>query len=101
MIRRFRLSEMSIDQILCRDIRAERNVDAIVDEIIADVRANGDEALRRYAEKFDHAKLDALEASAEEIDAAYARMDEAFLKTLTLARDNIREFHRHQLHENL
>ena len=100
MIRRFRLSEMSIDQILCRDIRAERNVDAIVDEIIADVRANGDEALRRYAEKFNHAKLDALEASAEEIDAAYARMDEAFLKTLTLARDNIREFHRHQLHEN-
>ena len=100
MIRRFRLSEMSIDQILCRDIRAERNVDAIVDEIIADVRANGDEALRRYAEKFDHAKLDALEASAEEIDAAYARMDEAFLKTLTLARDNIREFHRHQLHED-
>ena len=100
MIRRFRLSEMSIDQILCRDIRAERNVDAIVDEIIADVRANGDEALRRYAEKFDRAKLDALEASAEEIDAAYARMDEAFLKTLTLARDNIREFHRHQLHEN-
>ena len=100
MIRRFRLSEMSIDQILCRDIRAERNVDAIVDEIIADVRANRDEALRRYAEKFDRAKLDALEVSAEEIDAAYARMDEAFLKTLTLARDNIREFHRHQLHEN-
>ena len=100
MIRRFRLSEMSIDQILCRDIRAERNVDAIVYEIIADVRANGDEALRRYAEKFDHAKLDALEASAEEIDAAYARMDEAFLKTQTLARDNIREFHRHQLHED-
>ena len=55
MIRRFRLSEMPIDQILCRDIRAERNVDAIVDEIIADVRANGDEALRRYAEKFDRA----------------------------------------------
>ena len=100
MIRRFRLSEMSIDQILCRDIRAERNVDAIVDEIIADVRANRDEALRRYAEKFDRAKLDALEVSAEEIDAAYARMDEAFLETLTLARDNIREFHRHQLHEN-
>ena len=63
MIRRFRLSEMPIDQILCRDIRAERNVDAIVDEIIADVRANGDEALRRYAEKFDRAKLEALEES--------------------------------------
>ena len=100
MIRRFRLSEMSIDQILCRDIRAEKNVDSIVDEIIADVRANGDQALRRYAEKFDHAKLEALEVSTEEIDAAFSRMDEAFLKTLALARDNIREFHRHQLHEN-
>ena len=61
MIRRYRLSEMSIDQILCRDIRAEKNVDSIVDEIIADVRAHGDQALRRYAEKFDHAKLEALE----------------------------------------
>ena len=100
MIRRYRLSEMSIDQILCRDIRAEKNVDAIVDEIIADVRANGDEALRRYAEKFDHAKLDALEVSAQEIDAAFSRVDAKFLETLALARDNIREFHRHQLHEN-
>ena len=100
MIRRFRLSEMSIDQILCRDIRAEKNVDSIVDEIIADVRANGDQALRRYAERFDHAKLDALEVSAEEMDAALARVEEGFLGTLALARDNIREFHRHQLHEN-
>ena len=100
MIRRYRLSEMSIDQILCRDIRAEKNVDAIVDEIIADVRAHGDQALRRYAEKFDHAKLEALEVSAEEIDAACARVDARFLETLALARDNIREFHRHQIHEN-
>ena len=100
MIRRYRLSEMSIDKILCRDIRADKNVDAIVDEIIADVRAHGDAALRSYAEKFDHAKLEALEVSAEEIDAACARVDDSFLETLALARDNIREFHRHQLHEN-
>ena len=100
MIRRYKLSEISIDQILCRDIRAEKNVDAIVDEIIADVRANGDGALKKYAEKFDRAKLESLEVSAEEIEAAYARVDEKFVRTLQLARDNIREFHRHQLHEN-
>ena len=57
MIRRCRLSEISLDQILCRDIRAEKNVDAVVDEIIADVRANGDAALLRYAERFYRAKL--------------------------------------------
>ena len=100
MIRRYKLSEISLDQILCRDIRAEKNVDAVVEEIIADVRQNGDAALRRYAEKFDHAKLDCLEVQKEEIEAAYARVDAQFLATLELARDNIREFHRHQIHEN-
>ena len=100
MISRYNLSEISIDQILCRDIREEKNVDAIVDEIIADVRANGDCALRKYAEKFDRAKLDSLEVSKAEIDAAFARVDEKFIETLELARDNIREFHRHQIHEN-
>jgi len=100
MIRRYKLSEISLEQILCRDIREEKNVDAIVDDIIADVRVNGDAALRAYAEKFDHARLERLEVLAEEIDAAYARMDEKFVRTLELARDNIREFHRHQLHEN-
>lgn len=100
MISRYNLSEISIDQILCRDIREEKNVDAIVDDIIADVRANGDAALRKYAEKFDRAKLDSLEVSGEEIEAAFARVDEKFIETLELARDNIREFHRHQIHEN-
>ena len=100
MIRRYNLSEISIDQILCRDIREEKNVDAIVDDIIADVRANGDAALKKYAEKFDRAKLDALEVSEEEIDAAFGRVDKKFIETLELARDNIREFHRHQIHEN-
>ena len=100
MIRRYKLSEIPLEQILCRDIREEKNVDAIVDDIIADVRANGDAALKKYAEKFDRAKLERLEVLPEEIDAAYARVDARFIETLELARDNIREFHRHQLHEN-
>lgn len=100
MISRYNLSEISIDHILCRDIRAEKNVDAIVDDIIADVRANGDAALKKYAEKFDHARLEALEATKAEIDEAFARVDAKFIETLELARDNIREFHRHQIHEN-
>jgi len=100
MIRRYKLSEISLDQILCRDIRAEKNVDAVVDEIIADVRANGDAALKKYAEKFDHARLESLEVSAAEIEAAYARVDAKFVETLELARNNIAEFHRHQIHEN-
>ena len=100
MIRRLKLSEISPDEILCRDIRAERNEDAAVDEIIASVRARGDAALYEYAEKFDHAKLDALEVTPAELDLALIHLDQELVDTLTLARDNIREFHRHQLHEN-
>lgn len=100
MIRRFKLSEIAPEEILCRDIRAERDVDAAVDAIIAAVRAEGDAALYRYAEQFDGAKLDSLEVPPAEIDAAIDRIDPDFWATLELARDNIREFHRHQLHEN-
>ena len=100
MIRRLKLSEIAPEEILCRDIRAERDVDAAVDAIIAAVRAEGDRALYRYAEQFDRAKLDSLEVSAAEIDAALNRIDPNFRATLELARDNISEFHRHQLHEN-
>ncbi len=100
MIRRYHLSEISLDQILCRDIRQEKNVDAVVDAIIQDVIARGDDALYEYCEKFDHASLTELEVSKEEIQAACDRIDPDFRKTLLLARDNIWEFHRHQLHEN-
>lgn len=99
MISRYNLSEISMDQILCRDIREEKNVDAIVDEIIANVCVGGDRTLIEYTERFDRVRLDALEVSPAEFEAAWNRVDAAFIETLELARDNIREFHRHQIHE--
>ena len=47
------------------------DVSEIVAGIIEDVKNNGDEALFRYCEKFDKAKLDSLEVSAEEIEEAF------------------------------
>ena len=60
MIRKYVLSEISLEEILNRDIRQEKDVDAIVEAILEDVRQNGDEALRRYAAKLDHAQIGAL-----------------------------------------
>jgi histidinol dehydrogenase len=87
-------------QILSRDIRAEEDVSRTVDEILANVRENGDAALRAYAEQFDGARLDTLTVSQAEIDAATARLDPYFLETLREAATNIREFHEKQVHEN-
>ncbi len=100
MIKQYKLAEIPLNEILNRDIREEKGVDAIVDEIIANVRANGDKALLMYGEKFDKAKLSALEVSEAEIDEAFAQMDEEFIKTLQIACDNISRFHSQQIQKN-
>ena len=72
MIKLYNFDELRPEEILNRDIRAEKNVEDVVDGIIADVRARGDDALKDYALKFDGAKIDALQVTQEEIDEDYA-----------------------------
>ena len=73
------------------------NVEDIVAEIIANVRKNGDAALYAYCEKFDRAKLTALQVSKEEIDEAVAAVEPKFLEILRRAAENIRAFHSRQV----
>ena len=100
MIKLYNFDELKPEEILNRDIRAEKNVEDVVDGIIADVRARGDDALKDYALKFDGAKIDALQVTQEEIDEAFAGMDPYFLETLREAAANIESFHRQQVHKN-
>lgn len=100
MIRILSFDAVQPEEILNRDIRAEADVEAVVDGIIADVRARGDEALREYAKKFDGADLDSLLVTKAEIDEAFAAVGEDFLTTLRMAAANIRAFHEHQVHKD-
>ena len=100
MIRIFDFDKVAPEEILNRDIRAEADVEAVVDGIIADVRRRGDEALRDYARRFDHAELDSLLVSREELEEAFAAVGEEFLTTLRMAADNIRHFHEQQVHRD-
>ena len=101
MIRILSFDAVAPQDILNRDIRAEADVEAVVDGIIADVRARGDAALRDYARKFDHAELDSLLVTQAEIDEAFAAVGDDFIKTLRMAADNIRRFHEHQVHKDI
>ncbi|MEG2175956.1 MAG: histidinol dehydrogenase [Oscillibacter sp.] len=83
-----------------RDPRPAEDVSAAVDEILAEVRRNGDSALLRYAAQWDGAVLSALQVSEAEIDAAVAATDPEFLKTLSLAAEHIRAFHSRQIHRD-
>ena len=96
MIRIMKYGEVSSDEIFAR-VEPTVNVADIVAEIIANVRTNGDKALFTYCEKFDKAKLTALQVTQEEIQEAVASVDPAFLEILRKAAANIRKFHTRQV----
>lgn len=75
------------------------DVDAIVAQIIDDVRARGDEAVIELTAKFDRLELtpDTLAFSAEEIDAAIAQVSDADRQALELAAERIRAYHEKQM----
>ena len=75
MIKLYHFDELKPEEILNRDIRAEKNVEDVVDGIIADVRARGDDALKDYALKFDGAKIDALQVTCLLYTSALAYME--------------------------
>lgn len=95
MIRLFRDQEIKIEEIFART-EEKTDVAGVVAEIIADVRKNGDAALRRYAEKFDGAAAEVLEVTKEERAAALAQVDADFMEILREAADHIRAFHEKQ-----
>ncbi len=93
---------MPVDQFNPEDfktppIQAGNEIEAIVDEIIANVRKNGDRALKEYAAKFDKAELSSVLVSEEEIAEAFAACDAEFIEILNQARDNIEAFHKRQV----
>lgn len=96
MIKIYNYGQVSNEEIFARENIAA-NVEAVVADIIADVRKNGDKALKIYCEKFDQAKLDTLEVSEEEIREALTAVEPEFLEILKEAADNIRAFHSRQV----
>ena len=69
---------------------------AVVDRILADVRAEGDAALLRYMRHFDGAAPEPLEVPAAEIAAARDRIDPALLGVLEQAAARIGAYHEKQ-----
>ena len=76
-----------------------QNVEAAVRNIIADVRARGDEALLEYGKRFDCAELNALQVTEAEIEEACAKISPEVMSALNKAAENIRAFHSMQKRE--
>ena len=96
MIRIMKRGEVSESELFARKVNGADVAGAVAD-IIADVRRNGDAALRKYNEKFDRCCCESLEVSEEEFAAAMAAVPAEYLRVLERSARNIREYHLRQV----
>ncbi len=84
--------------------KREQSIDVAnaVNDIIADVRQHGDEALFDLTEKFDRfdARATGLAISKDQIDAGYAACNETIIAALKLAAERIADYHQRQVPGN-
>jgi len=81
------------DQILKRPTQSLESLNNTVDEVFAQVRENGDEALKSYTKAFDGVDLVDLTVSEEELKAAEDNLSAALKKAILQAKSNIEKFH--------
>jgi sulfopropanediol 3-dehydrogenase len=78
------------------DETARRQVEATVAQVIADVRSQGDAAVRRYSEKFDRWSPDSFLLSPEEIERIVAGVPSQTISDIKAVQARVRGFAQHQ-----
>lgn len=71
----------------------------VVANVLAEVKARGDEAVKEYEEKFDKVQLDSLLVTPEEMDEAEALVSQSLKDALKVSEHNIAVFHAAQRFE--
>ncbi len=87
-----------LEDLLKRSPSSYGKFEDAVTEIVNNVKKNGDEALFAYTREFDKAELskENVIVTQEEIDEAYAEVDDELLAVMRRALVNIRSFHEKQ-----
>mgnify|MGYP001759236638 FL=1 len=89
-------------QLLAYDETQDAQIEQVVSEIIADVRARGDAAVLEYSRKFDGVQAESmaeLEISQAQCQAALEGLPEEQRQALMKAAERIRRYHEHQKSE--
>jgi len=92
-----KINDENISQLLERSHIDSDSVMNIVNNIISDVKKNGDESLRQYTEKFDGVDLDDFLIKEEELKESLSKIEDDLVGSLKQAASNIRKFHQAQL----
>ena len=84
-----------LDNLLKRSPNNYKEQEQIVNDILANIRENGDSALFEYTKNFDKVEISAetVKVTQEEIDEAYRQVDDDLLRVIRRAMKNIEDYH--------
>ena len=91
--------ESQYPEIVKRPVLDVSQLNDTVSAVLSDIKLHGDQAVKKYEEKFDHVVLKTLAVSAEEMEEAEAQVSSELKAALELAHDNISKFHSAQRFE--
>ncbi|MFC5190475.1 histidinol dehydrogenase [Algoriphagus aquatilis] len=78
---------------LARPVQKTKEINKIVKPIFEKVEKNGDKALKKFAQEYDHVSLDSLLVTPEEIKAAKDQISKELKEAIKTAKTNIEKFH--------
>ena len=99
MICRINRTEL-VERLSRRSVALDAELMRVVQSIIDDVRARGDEALIDYTARFDRVELKEIRVGEDELRRCAAGVDERVRDALREAIGNVREFHERQVEES-
>ena len=88
------------DVLLKRPVMNVETLRETVCKVLADVKAEGDRAVKTYEKQFDKVELESLAVTREEMDEAERLVSPELKAALELAHENIRTFHAAQRFES-
>ena len=100
MLANYRYEELSasdIQRLTVRNVDANKEIEFQVQQIIDNVRQNGDQALLAYARKFENVDLERIAINEDEITRQASLVSRHEKRALEIAFNNIFKFHQAQL----
>lgn len=76
--------------------KQDAKVRSVVEDVLGQIEAHGDAAVREYSEKFDQWSPETFRLSREQIDACYAQLDKQVIKDIEFAQQQVGNFARIQ-----
>ena len=83
-----------------RSVSGAKDVTDIVQDIIINVKCNGDKAVNEYTVKFDGKAPENIEIIKDEIESLISQCDKDYIETLKRAAKNIEDFHKRQIQQS-